>query len=494
MELDFNKPSPQAKNLKEAQQIIDALWLHIAKLHELIERQAAEIADLKEKLNTNSSNSSKPPSTDFSKKPKKKIKQHGAGKNQGTKQGAQPGHQGKGRELLPAEAVDYTVVCLPKTTCDCGGKVQATADSFRRHQQFELPEIKPIVTEYHRVYGECSRCGLQHCGELPPGIPNTVLGPRAIASVGIFSCDYRLSRRMTRILLSDFFGLDVCLGTVSNAEKTVSAALKQPVEELHGHVKQQPVVNADETSHKQQGNKMWMWLVTTALVSVFIIRSTRCTKSAQTLLGATFAGILCTDRYSAYNWVKTTCRQLCWAHLIRDIQKISERSGLAGKVGDDILGHICRMFRLWRLFKSGQISRRTLKRAMKPIRNNIELLLALGAACGHKKTENTCRNILKYKAALWVFVEMEGVEPTNNLSEQQLRAYVLWRKNSFGTQSERGNEFVERMMSTTATCKLQGRNRYDYITQAVAAYLKNEPVPSLLPPNESYSPSLKLAA
>lgn len=299
---------------------------------------------------------------------------------------------------------------------------------------------------------------------------------------------------MTQILLSDFFGLGVCLGTVSNAEKIVSAALKQSVEELHRHVKQQAVVNADETSHKQQGNKMWMWLVTTTLVSVFIIRSTRCTKYSQTLLGATFAGILCTDRYSAYNWVKITCRQLCWANLIRDIQKISEWSGLAGKVGDDILCYIRRMFRLWRLFKSGQITHRTLMRAMEPIRNNIEQLLLLGAVCGHKKTENTCWNLLKHKKALWTFVETEGVEPTNNLSEQQLRAYVLWRKNSFGTQSERGNEFVERMMSTTATCKLQGRNRYDYITQAVAAYLKKELVPSLLPTNESYSSSIKLAA
>lgn len=481
MELDFSKPAPRVRNLEEAQQIIDALWFHIAKLQAVIERQSAEIADLKEKLNTNSSNSSKPPSSDGFKKSKKKAKLHGAAKTQATKQGAQPGHPGKGRELLPPHEDMAIVVCLPKATCDCGGQITANPGSFKRHQQFELPEIKPTITEYQQVFGVCKRCGVRHYGELPPGIPNTVLGPRATASVGIFTGDYRLSKRTTQTLFSDFFGLNVCLGTISNAEKTVSAALKAPVQELHDHIKQQAVVNADETSHKQQGNKMWMWLVTTALVSVFIIRNSRCTESAKTLLGVAFVGILGSDRYSAYNWVETRCRQLCWSHLIRDFQKISERSGLAGKLGDDILNAVRRMFRLWQLFKSGQITRRTFKQAMEPVRATIESLLLQATTCGHAKTEKTCKNLLKYREALWTFVNMEGVEPTNNLAEQQLRAFVIWRKNSFGSQSERGNQFIERMMTITATCKLQKRNRCDYITQAVAAHLKNEAIPSLIP-------------
>lgn len=474
MKFDFSQPAPQAQTLEEAQQLINTLWSCVAELQ-------AKVADLEEKLNTNSKNSSKAPSTDLFKAKKQKIKQHGAGKSKALKQGAQPGHTGKGRKLMPPESVDHTLICLPETTCDCGGRVAANPNKMKRHQQFELPVIKPIVTEYQLVYGRCCDCGKTHCAPLPHGVSNTLLGVRAMATAAIFTGDYRLSKSSTQQLFADVFALPVSLGTISNAEKIVSAALQQPVEELKVYIQQKPVVHADETSHKQQGNKMWMWVATTLLVAVFIIRTRRSTQAAKDLLGEAFAGILISDRYASYNWIKTICRQFCWAHLNRDMQKISERSGQAGKIGDDILEYSRRMFRLWHRLKAGEIKRRTFKRAMIPIRNNIERLLTEGTTCGHTKTENTCKNILKHKAALWTFVDVEGVEPTNNLAEQQIRFYVLWRKSSFGTQSERGNVFVERMMTTTATCKLQGRNRYDFITTAVAAYVKNEPVPSLLP-------------
>jgi hypothetical protein len=311
--------------------------------------------------------------------------------------------------------------------------------------------------------------------------------------VAIFTGDYRMSKRSTLRVFDDVFNLPVSLGTISNAEKTVSAALTQPVEELKTYIQQQPIVHADETSHKQQGKKMWMWLATTLLVAVFIIRTQRNMDAAKDLLGEAFAGILISDRYSSYNWIKTSCRQFCWAHLKRDMQKISERSGQVGRIGDDILAAIRRMFRLWHKHKAGEISRETFKLAMTPIRKDIERLLTEGTICDHAKTANTCKNILKHKAALWSFVEFEDVEPTNNLAEQLIRFYVLWRKSSFGTQSERGNLFVERMMTVTTTCKLQKRNRYDYITAAVAAHLKNEPIPSLLPTNEDFD-VVKLAA
>ena len=486
MNPDFTKPAPQAQTLEEAQQIINTLWTIVIELQ-------AEIADLKEKLNTNSQNSSKSPSSDPFKA--RKNKQHRAGKSKTSKQGAQKGHQGKGRELLPPEQVDAFVTCLPPATCDCGGQIEANPKQFRRHQQFELPPVKPIVTEYQLIYGGCCTCGKVHSAALPDGVSNTCLGARATATIGIFTGDYRLSKRATQLLLSDFFALPVSLGTISYAEETVSKALKQPVEELHAYIQQQPVVHADETSHKQQGKKMWMWLATTLLVAVFIIRSRRCTEAAKDLLGEAFAGILISDRYASYNWIKTTCRQFCWAHLKRDMQKVSERSGEAGRIGDDILAAIQRMFHLWHRFKAGEISRQTFKLAMMPVRKNIERLLAEGAACDHAKTANTCKNILKYKAALWTFVEIEGVEPTNNLAEQQLRTYVLWRKSSFGTQSERGNRFVERMMTTTATCKLQGINRYEFITAAVDAHFKNLPAPSLLPlPVQQKLECVRLAA
>ncbi len=494
MKFDFSKPAPQAQSIQEAQQIINALWDNAIDSQTTKLALNSKITDLEEKLNTNSNNSSISPSLDIFKKKKQKKKYHGPGKNKSLKQGAQPGHKGKGRKLLPPEEVDSTVVCLPESTCECGGHIKANIEKIKRHQQFELPQIKPVVTEYQQVYGTCSDCNTVHCGSLPYGISNTLLGPRATASVAILTGDYRLSKRSTQLILDDFFNLPVCLGTISNAEETVSAALEAPVEEAKIHIQQQTCpVHADETSHKLQGDKMWMWLAATMFVAVFIIRGKRDMKAAKDLLGEKFAGILITDRFASYNWIKATFRQFCWAHLKRDMQKISERSGKPGKIGDEILDYIRRMFRLWHRHKDGEISRNAFKMAMIPIRSNIERLLLEGTTCGHVKTENSCKLILKHKESLWTFVEIEGVEPTNNLAEQLIRFYVLWRKNSFGTQSERGNLFVERMMTTTTTCKLQKRNRYDYITAAVAAHMADEPIPSLLPAEEKLD-SLDLAA
>ena len=494
MEFDFSKPAPNARSLNEAQQFIHALWNNAIEFQTIQQTLASKVADLEERLKTNSSNSSLSPSSDLFTKKKTKKKYHGPGKNKRLKQGAQPGHKGTGRKLLPPEEVDETVVCLPKNTCECGGRIKANIEKLKRHQQFELPKVKPVVIEYQQVYGACSDCGITHCGSLPYGVSNTLLGPRATASVAIFTGDYRLSKRSTQRIFDDFFNLEVSLGTISNAEKTVSAALVAPVEEAKIYIQQQTApVHADETSHKLQGDKMWMWLATTLFVAVFIIRAKRSTNAAKDLLGEKFAGILITDRFASYNWIKATFRQFCWAHLKRDMQKISERSGKPGKIGDEILDYIRRMFLLWHRHKDGEISRKAFKTAMIPIRSNIERLLQSGATCDHEKTENSCKLILKHKESLWTFVEVEGVAPTNNLAEQLIRFYVIWRKNSFGTQSERGNLFVERMMTTTTTCKLQDRNRYDYITAAVVAHLKDEPIPSLLPAEEK-SNSLDLAA
>ncbi|HEY5141318.1 MAG TPA: IS66 family transposase, partial [Methylococcales bacterium] len=367
-----------------------------------------------------------------------------------------------------------------KATCECGGHIQANTSRFKRHQVFELPKIQPIVTEYQQVYGACTQCKTYHFGPLPEGVPKGMLGVRAMSAVAVLTADYHLSKRYTQLLLKDFFNLPASVGTISNAEAIVSEAVKAPVEEAKEYIKKQPCVNADETGHKQQGKKMWMWLAATAWVAVFIIRGSRASSVAKELLGEFFSGTLTTDRYSGYTWVDIAYRQFCWAHLIRDFIKISERSGEAGRIGDQQLAYIKRMFRLWWKFRDGILSRTQFIEAMVPLRRQMELLLEQGTQCNESKTANTCKKLLKYKTALWTFIETEGVQPTNNFAEQLIRSYVLWRKSSFGTQSDRGDLFVERMMTITTTCKLQKRNRYDYINSAVAAHLRNEPAPSIL--------------
>jgi len=412
-----------------------------------------QAAFLEEKIRTNSSNSSKPPSSDPLSSDKKKCRKKGK-----RRQGGQPGHEGKTRELLPKEQVDESVDCTPDEHCECGGDIQLDRDHPERHQVLELPEMAVLVWEYLVYSGACLTCGKIHRGELPEGVSRGILGPRAMAAVAVLSGKYHLSKRSIEELMSDLFGLDVCLGTISNTEARVSEALADAVEEAQEFVKEQGVVYADETGHKVAGKKAWMWVAVTSLVSVFLIRCSRGQQVAKELLGEAFGGVLVSDRWNAYNWVGTLQRQLCWAHLVRDITKISEREGRAGEIGNKLLKYAQKMFHLWHLFVGGKLTRPELQLKMAPIRRAVESLLAEGLSCGHANTARTCKRILNLKEALWTFVDVPGVEPTNNVAERTIRPYVLWRKASFGTQSERGNLFVERMMTVSATCRQQGLN------------------------------------
>ena len=434
----------------------------------------AEAAE--EKLRTNSSNSSKPPSSDPPAVHRPPRKQRGK-----RRRGGQPGHKGTTRPLLPPAAVDHFVPCLPTEQCECGGHVTCDDVPPQRQQKVELPEIKPTVMEYQCYCGACERCGRQHWGEIPQGVPAGMLGPRAMAVVALLSGKYHLSKRQVAEILQDLLGTAVSLGTVSNTEARVSEALAEPVEEAKTFVQQQAVVHADETGHKVGGKKAWMWVAATTMVSVFLIRFSRGAAVAKELLGEHFRGWLVSDRWHAYTWVDVLRRQLCWAHLERDITKIAERGERSEEIGNAILEYVQRMWHLWHRFKSGERSRPWLQSKMRPIRGAVEALLEQGTACGHPMTQETCKRILKLKAALWSFVDIAGVEPTNNFGERTIRPYVLWRKISFGTQSDRGNLFVERMMTVTATCRQQRRNVLEYLTAAIQAHLCGQQAPSLLP-------------
>lgn len=487
MTLDRDHPPKPPETLDDAYKIIVALWQEVIRLQEenaaLQEENTqlrARVAELEEKLRTTSSNSSKPPSSDPPGAKQKKAKRRGKRKR---RRGGQPGHEGKTRELLPPEEVDHVVQCLPSGRCDCRGRGRVKVDTKHpeRQQKMEFPEVKPEVTEYQIFSGECEDCGRIHRGELPVGVPPGVLGPRAMAAVAVLSGKYHLSKREIEEILEDLFGTKVCLGTVSNTEARVSEALAQPVEEAKAYVQEQAVVHADETGHKVAGKKAWVWLAATALVSVFLVRCSRGAKVAKELLGEKFKGILVSDRWPGYNWVDAARRQLCWAHLIRDFVKISERNGKSKRIGNRLLSYVQEMFELWHLHQEGKRSRKWFRKKMKKIRSGVERLLVQGSRCGHPNTERTCKKLLKVKVALWTFVDTPGIEPTNNFAERTIRPYVLWRKSSFGTQSERGNLFVERMLTVSATCKQQGRSVLDYVTAAIRAHQHGEAAPSLLP-------------
>ena len=202
---------------------------------------------------------------------------------------------------------------------------------------------------------------------------------------------------------------------------------------------------------------------------------------ARELLGETFAGILVTDRYSAYNWYPVRWRQLCWAHLLRDFEAMRDRGGASAELGEALLAQAHQMFTWWHRVREGTLQRSTFRSYMSPLRREVERLLEAGSRSGVPKTAGTCQDILKRREALWTFVQVAGVEPTNNAAERSIRPGVLWRKGSFGTQSEEGSRFVESMMTVVSTLKQQQRNVLAYLTAACEAALRGETAPSLLP-------------
>jgi transposase len=445
----------------------------IARVQEL----EAEVAALRERVNHNSRNSSKPPSSDGPDAPPKPRKRAQSKR----KRGGQPGHKGTTRKLVPIEQVKDSHDIKPETCRKCGHTLEGQDPEPYRHQVTEIPPVVAEIVEYRLHVLSCPECGTETCAELPPGVPQGAFGPRLQAMVSLLSGRYRLSKRDTEEAMDDFFQADVSTGSVCALEQRTSEAISEPVEEAREYVKGQPVVHMDETGWREANQKAWLWVAATSLVTVFLIRCSRGGQVAREMLGETFEGILNSDRWSAYNWLPVSLRQLCWSHLLRDFQAFVERGGESQRIGEAILAQSDQMFDWWHRIRDGTMTRAAFQAKMKPLQQKVGELLRQGAACAHDKTAGTCRDILKREEALWTFVRVEGVEPTNNLGERQVRHGVIWRKICFGTQSEAGSRFAERIMTVVSTLKQQKRNVLDYLTEACDAANWGRPAPSLLP-------------
>jgi transposase len=280
--------------------------------------------------------------------------------------------------------------------------------------------------------------------------------------------------------MDEVFGVPMRVGTISPLEQATRAVVAAPVEEARTYVHEQAVAHLDETSWCQGGKRAWLWVTVTSLVTVFLVWMSRGGQVARKLLGEQSSGMLVTDRYSAYNWYPVRWRQLCWVHLLRDFEAMRGRGGHSEEIGDALLVQGHQMFAWWHRVREGTLQRSTFRSYMSPLRREVERLLEAGSRCGVPKTAGTCRDILKRRQALWTFVQVEGVEPTNNTAERSIRPGVLWRKGSFGTQSTEGSRFVESMMTVVATLKQQQRSVLEYLTTACEAALWGEAAPSLL--------------
>ena len=459
-----------------AQAVIVALAQQVVAL-------TAEVRELRARLGQNSSNSSRPPSSD---PPQARgAPRRPSGPPSGRARGGQPGHVAHQRALAPAERVDQVVDHWPATCGHCAAALPMTALSddlaFVPHQVTELPPVRAVVTEHrlHRV--ACPACGHPTRATLPPEVPAGAFGPRLQATVATFSGVYHLSRRQVADVCATVLDAPLAASSVDGLCQATAVALAAPVAAAQATLPAALVANADETRWPQAGHPQWLWVVVTRLATVFTIATSRGSRVIKQLLGEDFAGVLGSDRYAGYAWLDEAWRQICWAHLKRDFQALVDRGGGATAIGTAALALVHDLFAIWHRYRAGTLDRAGLQQAMEPVQAGFEYLLEAGVQGPDPRAATLCQALDRLWPALWTFVEEDGVEPTNNAAERALRPAVLWRQGSFGTQSDAGARFVERLLTVTATCRQQGRSVLAYLTDVSTAAQRGQPIPSLLP-------------
>lgn len=461
------------------QEAVVRLGERVAHLEQILEQQAARTAALEQELARRQGRSRRGAQASASSDSDRRRR------SSGRSPGGQPGHEGHGRALMPAGRVDQWIPVKPGACHRCGHRLRGEDPHPRRHQQVVIPPVRAEVLEYQLHTLRCPACDVLTEADWPAGVSRRTFGPSVQAWVGLLAGAYRLSHRNIAALLSDAFGVELSVGTVSALQQEVSAALAEPMQEACAYVRQQPRVNVDETGWRQRRGRAWLWTAVTAGVSVFAIRKSRGREVVEELLGADSPAVVGSDRYSAYGHRPPARRQVCWAHLRRTFEDFSARAGPAADVGQQLLASTDQMFTWWHRVRAGTLQRSSFQVYVSTLRGRVRLALWFGQQFADASTAATCANLLDLGPALWTFARREGVEPTNNEAERALRHGVLWRHTSFGTHSADGSRFVERLLTVRDTLRQQQRSVLDYLTTACHAALHQQPAPSLLPQTRS---------
>jgi transposase len=469
-----------ARQSPEAQAIIRLLVARIAAQDRRIAALEAEVAALKNELagvKRTPRNSSLPPSTEHPHaKPSRKERRRGIGK----KRGGQPGHPKHDRALIPTDQCQDVIPLKPEACRRCGAALLGTDPEPLRHQVWDIPEIKPLVTEYQLHRLTCPCCQASTCAPLPPGVPMSQGGPRLVALVALLMGCFRQSKRRVTLFLGSVLNQPCSPGWVVKLQQQATTALTPAYEELALQLPTEDVLAIDESPTKQCQAKAWLWTFVASTYTVFALRTTRAANVLQELLTDKFDGVIHCDRAKMY-WQNGKL-QWCWAHLRRDFQAlIDNRDRQVKRLGHDLMRGTRELFRHWSRCRDGTITREEMQRLMQPIRFQTEGLLLRGMFSGNPQIQGMCRELYKHRDWLWTFLEVEGVEPTNNASERALRHAVIWRKLSFGTQSAHGSRFVATILTVVETCRQQSRSVFEYLTTAMEAHFAHEPAPSLLP-------------
>jgi transposase len=474
-----DRPLPGAP-LPPADALTPEQWRErCAALEAAVAALQAKVDELTARLNQDSSNSSKPPSSDPPWKQRTRRQRRERGKR---KPGGQPGHKGHARELLPPEQVDEFVDVQASLCPGCG---EPLTEGHRigapmRYQQAELPEVRCRVTEFRAWTSRCGCGEVVAAGERPE--QRLCTGPRLTAAIAVLAGRYRLSRDETAALLSDLFGFAISPATVQACCERVAWAVDGAVEELEDHLADDPHLGLDETGWREAGRRAWLWVASATNFAVFRIHPKRGHQQVDAWLPTGPAGIVTSDRWSVYGRLPVEQRQLCWAHLLRDLQGLVDAGGASAAATEPILKGAVAMFTEWHRFRDGSINRATLHDRTAPFRDRLKQWAEDAAARPMRgKWRGLGRDLVRWWPAVFCFLDQRGVEPTNNNSERDLRPAVLWRRGSQGTRSPAGSLFVGHILTAWTTCKKQGRPLLDWLERAVRALHAGTDPPTLLP-------------
>jgi transposase len=437
-----------------------------------IEFLKKRVKELEDKLNTNSSNSSKPPSQDPFRASKKKTPT-------GKQQGGQKGHKGHSRQLISVDQVKQVYDLRPSLCPEClGDQFDPDVLATEVRQVVELPDLPPEVIQYNITTCKCSGCGKHVRADIPKEA-KFGFGPRLMAFTTLLSGEFRLSKRNVVALVSKL-GIRICSGSVCKIQARAAAILEAPFEEIKKDTLVKGELNADESPWKTLAEKKWIWIGASKDSVFFKIHPRRSSEAFREIFVG-FNGTLTTDRFGAYNSHEGR-KQVCLAHADRDFEKILSREGLDKWIGERLKGCLKEIFNLWHQFKNKEFDRRLLiQKFEEGLKDEMRMLLkigAIGVGIGNK-THATCLDFYDRFENLWTFIYEERVEPTNNDAERGLRHAVIWRKLSFGTQSEIGERFVERIMTVALTLKMRAHNSFEYLTACFRSFIHGAQAPPL---------------
>jgi transposase len=452
------------------------LEAQVEQLSARVVRQDERIATLERQLGRSSRNSSQPPSADPPGAPPR------AKDSSGRAPGGQPGHEGKGRPLLPAWAVDEVVEHWPER-CGCG-HVFGEADRVAvgepaRHQVEELPVMAVRVIEHRCQRVRCPACGARRNGALPTGVAVSAFGPRLQAAIVTLAVRNRVSRRDTVELCEQLFSSRISTGTVDAILTRAADALTEPCEDLLERIRSARALHMDETGWRLQGRQRALWGAFTDRHAILTVEPDRHEDRAKALLADTQA-IVTSDRWWAYGHLPVRRRQLCWSHLQRDFAFHADGRGAERELGEHGLRVCEEVFWVWEIFQHTG-DRPELKRRVRALQRELKPLLRehAGKRARYRQGRRFARNVLKVWPALWTFAAHAGVEPTNNHAERALRGAVIYRKLSLGSQSEAGEQRIARLLSAHTTCRLQHRSLHAYLIDLLGAHARGDPAPLL---------------